>query len=78
MQKLNLLVVAGVVGMLSACSTTPNLDSKFGEALNQSKEAMKIAPNNANTLPNHIELIHPLERYQKQDSSTLATPVTSR
>lgn len=80
MQKINLLIVISLFSLITACatSTTPNLDEKFGEALNESKQAMKIAPKNTNSLPSHIELIQPLERYQRQDAKMLATPVTAR
>lgn len=63
---------------LQACSSTPNLDDKFGQSINQAKDAMRIQPNNENTMPSHVELIHPLERYQKQETTSLPTLINSK
>ena len=63
---------------LQACSSTPNLDDKFGQSINQAKEAMRLKPNNEDTLPSHVELIQPLEKYQKREATSLPTLINSK
>ena len=72
------LILVGMCAVLQSCSSTPNLDNKFGQSINDAKDAMRIQPNNENTMPSHVELISPLEKYQKQDSKSLTTPINSK
>jgi PBP1b-binding outer membrane lipoprotein LpoB len=71
-----LIAAAGI--LLEGCSSTPNLDEKFGQSLNSAKDAMRLKPNNEDTLPSHVELIQPLEKYQKREATSLPTVINSK
>ncbi len=73
-----LFLIACMGILLQGCSSTPNMDAKFGQSLNGAKDAMRIKPNNEDTLPSHVELIQPLEKYQKREATSLPTLINTK